>query len=233
MRRVYKAVAIAPREAGFAVVLDGRPVRTPRRRELVVPTAALAEAIAAEWRGQRDKVDPHAMPLMRLAATALDIVGTDRAAVVDQVAGYAATDLVCYWAEHPPELIERQHAAWQPLIDWAMAALDARLTVTRGVVPVAQPDSALRALRRSVDACDDWRLAALGGATTAAGSLVIGLALMAGRLDACAAWAASQIDETFEIERWGEDDEATTRRAALAAALADARRFHDMLGPGA
>jgi chaperone required for assembly of F1-ATPase len=196
----------------------------------VVPTAALAEAVAEEWRGQGAKVDPHAMPLMRLAATAIDIGGPERTAVVAQVAGYAATDLVCYRAEHPPELIERQVAAWQPLVDWAMAALDARLVVTQGVVPVAQPEAAIGALRRAVDAYDPWRLAALGSATTASGSLVIALALMAGRLDAEAAWAASQVDETFEIERWGEDAEAMQRRAALRDTIAQARQFHDLLG---
>ncbi|MBM3585504.1 MAG: ATPase [Alphaproteobacteria bacterium] len=230
MKRVYKDVGVAPVDGGVAVCLDGRSVRTPKRHELVVPTMALAEAIAEELRGQGVKVDPHTMPLMRLAATAIDIGGPERAAVVAQVAGYAATDLVCYRTEHPPELVERQAAAWQPLVDWAITALDARLVVTRGVVPVAQPEAAIGALGRAVEACEDWRLVALGSATKASGSLVIALALMAGRLDAEAAWVASQIDETFEIERWGEDAEAMQRRAALKATIAQAQRFRDMLG---
>ena len=229
MKRVYECVAVMAADGGFAVELDGRPVKTPLRRPLVVPMRTLADAIAAEWDAQKARVDPHSMPLMRLAAMAIDVAGARRAEVVDQIADYGATDLVCYRAEAPPALVERHEAAWRPLVDWVMGSLGACLEVTRGVVPVAQPAQALDALRRAIERFDDWRLVALGSATTASGSLVVGLALAAGRIDAEEAWTASQIDETFQIERWGEDPEAAPRRAALRDQIADARRFLDLL----
>lgn len=229
MKRVYRRVAVAARDGGFAVELDGRPAKTPLKRPLVVLSRALAEAIAAEWDAQKVDVDPYAMPIMRLAATALDVVADRRTEVVGQIAGFGATDLVCYRADRPPALVERQEAAWRPLVEWAMAALDTRLAVTHGVVPVAQPAEALDALRRAVEGFDDWRLVALGSATAASGSLVIALALAAGRIDALEAWTASQIDETFEIEQWGEDPEAQLRLGALKSQIADARRFLDLL----
>jgi chaperone required for assembly of F1-ATPase len=229
VKRVFKSVSTRETQEGHAVEIDGRPARTPARRVLVVPTGALATAIAAEWDQQTRKVDPRAMPLTRLASSALDIVAERHAEVVKEVAGYGATDLVCYRAERPPELVLLQDATWQPLVDWAMAALDAPLVVTRGVVPVAQPKAALKALRRAIAAADPWRLAALASATHAAGSVIVALALAARRIDAEEAWRASQIDETFEIEQWGEDAEATKRLAALREDLFNARRFLDLL----
>ena len=213
-------------EGGFGVALDGKPVRTPGRKPLTVASRALAEAIAAEWRGQGDKIEPATMPLTRLASTALDLVPEHRPAIVGEVAGYAETDLVCYRAETPTELVERQHGAWQPLLDWAAERYGAALAVTAGVVPRPQPREALAALRRAVEAQDDQSLVALHAATVAAGSLVIGLALTEGRIDAAAAFDLSQLDETFQIERWGEDSEATRRRAALRDDLGQAALFH-------
>lgn len=229
MKRVYAKVAVVPDDDGFSVVLDRRPARTPMGAALAVPAFDLARAIAAEWDAQVARVDPQTMPMTRLAAVSLDVVGGSRCAVVGQVVGYGATDLVCYRAERPPALVERQGAAWDPLVDWARTTLDAPLRVTQGVVPVAQPDAALDALRRAVEACDDWRLAALASATATAGSVVIGLALTRGRIDAAEAWRASQVDEAFAIEQWGEIAEAATRHAALGVQIAEARRFLDLL----
>lgn len=226
MKRAYKDVATAPADGGFAVLLDGRPVRTPGRRALVVPGAALAEAIAAEWRAQGERVEPHTMPLTRLASTALDLVAERRPAIVEEIAAYAATDLVCYRAEAPAELRARQDAAWQPLLDWAAERYGAALLATAGVVPRPQPAAALAALRRAVEAQDDLGLVALHAATAAAGSLIVGLALLEGRIDAAAAFDVSQLDETFQIEKWGEDAEAARRRRALRADLAEAATFH-------
>ena len=226
MKRVYQDVAVVAGEGGFGVTLDGRPVRTPGRKPLGVASRALAEAIAAEWRAQGDKVEPATMPLTRLASTALDLVPERRPAIVGEVAGYAATDLVCYRAEAPAALVARQHAAWQPLLDWAAERFGAALAVTAGVLPQAQPGAALDALRRAVEAQDDLSLVALRAATAAAGSLVIALALLEGRIDAAEAFDISQLDETFQIERWGEDAEATRRRAALRDDLAQAAAFH-------
>lgn len=226
MKRVYQDAAVVAGEGGFGVVLDGRPVRTPGRRPLVVATRALAEAIAAEWRAQGDRVEPASMPLTRLASTALDLVPERRPAIVGDVADYAATDLVCYRADSPPALVARQHAAWQPLLDWVAERYGAALAVTAGVLPRRQPPEALAALRRAVEAQDDLALVALRAATAAAGSLVIGLALLEGRIGAAEAFELSQLDETFQIERWGEDAEAARRRALLRDDLAQAAAFH-------
>jgi chaperone required for assembly of F1-ATPase len=229
MRRVYKRAAASPAEGGWGIALDGRPLRTPAKHALVVPNAALAEAIAAEWSAQQDDIRPVTMPLTRLAATAIDHTSAQRDQVVAETAKYAETDLVCYRAEHPPALVARQQAGWQPLIDWAMLRYDASLTVTSGIVPRPQSPAALKAFAAAVAAQDDFRLTALHAMTAACGSLVIALALMEGRLDAAAAFAVSQLDETFQIEAWGEDAEAAARRQALAEDIAAAWRFVELL----
>jgi chaperone required for assembly of F1-ATPase len=232
MKRVYKQATARAAEGGWGVALDGRPMRTPAKHELIVPSAALAEAIAAEWDAQQDEIRPATMPLTRLAATAIDRTRTQRELVVAEAANYAGTDLVCYRAEHPPALIARQHAEWQPLIDWAMQRYDAALAVTSGVVPQPQSPAALKAFAAAVAAQDDFRLTALHTMTTACGSLVIALALMERRLDAASAFAVSQLDETFQIEAWGEDAEAAARRQSLAEDIEAAARFVRLLDAG-
>jgi chaperone required for assembly of F1-ATPase len=214
---------------GWGVALDGRPIRTPAKNELVVPTAALAAAIAAEWRAQQDEVRPATMPLTRLAATAIDRTARQRPQIVTETANYAGTDLICYRADRPPELVDRQEAQWGPLIDWAMARYDAALAVTSGIVPTRQSPTALDAFAAAVAGQDDFRLTALHTLTAVCGSLVIALALFEGKLDAEAAFAASQLDETFQIEQWGEDAEAAARRQALADDIAAAARFAALL----
>ena len=229
MKRVYRAVTTRPVADRWGIALDGRPMRTPGKAELVVPSAALAVAIAAEWEAQQGDIRPATMPLTRLAATAIDRTATQRALVVAEIANYAGTDLICYRAEHPPALIARQEAAWQPLIDWAIARYDAGLAVTSGIVPQPQAPATLKAFAAAVAAQDDFSLTALHTATAACGSLVIALALLEGRLDAEAAFAASQLDETFQIEAWGEDAEAVARRHALAEEIAATARFVQLL----
>jgi len=229
MKRVYKQAAARAAEGGWGVALDGRPMRTPAKHELIVPSAALAEAVAAEWDAQQDEIRPATMPLTRLAATAIDRTRTQRELVAAETANYAGTDLVCYRADHPPALIARQHAGWQPLIDWAMQRYDAALAVTSGIVPQPQSPAALKAFAAAVAAQDDFRLTALHAMTTACGSLVIALALIEGRLDAAAAFAVSQLDETFQIEAWGEDAEAAARRRGLAEDIEAAARFVQLL----
>jgi chaperone required for assembly of F1-ATPase len=233
MKRVYKSVTACRVDGGWGIRLDGRPLRTPARRELRLPSEPLAAAIAAEWNAQDPDIRPETMPLTRLAATALDRIAEKREEVAAEVAGYAATDLVCYRADHPATLVARQHAVWQPLIDWAAGRYDAGLAVTAGVVPLAQSPETLKIYAGVVAAFDDFRLTALHAATTACGSLVVALALVEGQLDAETAFAASQLDESFQIEAWGEDAEAAKRRAALAADIKSAARFLDLLGPAA
>jgi chaperone required for assembly of F1-ATPase len=207
-------------------------MRTPARRELVVPTEALAAAIAAEWDAQQDEVRPATMPLTRLAATTLDRTSVQRDQVVAETVKYAGTDLVCYRAEHPPELVARQQAVWGPLLDWAMLRYDAPLSVTSGVIPKRQSPEALNAFAAVVGVQDDFRLTALYTLTAACGSLVIALAVFEGRLDAEAAFAASQLDETVQMEQWGEDAEAAARRRNLAEDIAAATRFAALLKAG-
>lgn len=230
MKRVYKQVTTRPAAGGWGIALDGRPMRTPGRNELVVPGPALAAAIAAEWEAQQGDIRPISMPLTRLAATAIDRTATQREEVAGETANYAGTDLVCYRADHPPALTARQQAVWQPLVDWAAYRYDASLAVTSGIIPTRQSAAALKAFAAAVRALDDFRLTALHTLTAACGSLVIALAVMEGRLDAEAAFAASQLDETFQIEAWGEDAEAMARRQALAADITATARFLELLG---
>jgi chaperone required for assembly of F1-ATPase len=229
MKRFYEDAAVVAEEGGFAVRLDRRPLRTPAKAALVLPSRALAEAIAAEWRGQGVTVKLTELPLTRLASTAIDLVSARRGEIAAEVARYAGTDLVCYRAEHPPELARRQHAIWQPLIDWATLRYDAPLEVTAGIVPMTQSPATLRAFALAVESYDNLELAALHLATAAAGSLVVALALLEGRLDVESAFAAAQLDESFEIEQWGEDAEQTERRAALKDDMALAHRFITLL----
>ncbi len=237
-KRFYERAAAEPCPAsrggrrggdGFRVVLDGRPVKTPAKADMVVPNLTLAEALAAEWQAQGAQVVVRSLALTGLVWTAIDRVGPGRARVVEEAAAYAAHDLVCYRAEAPEDLVARQHDLWQPLLDWAALSFDARLAVTAGVVPIAQPPEALAALRAVVAAKDDLELTALSAAVAAAGSLVIGLALGVGRIDAAAAFEAAQLDESYQIERWGEDPEAACRRAAIRADLEAAARLMALL----
>jgi chaperone required for assembly of F1-ATPase len=230
MRRFYAEVEVREAADGWAVTLDGRPVRTPRKRVLAAPGPDLAAAIAEEWRAQGDEVRPDGMPLTRLANAALDLLPERRGDAIDTIAAYAATDLVCYRASEPLGLVERQLATWQPLLDWLHRTHGARLVATTGVVPIAQPRDAVARLREVVAAEDDWTLAGLHAASTAIGSIVIGLALRAGRIDAEQAFRAGLLDELFEIERWGLDEEHRRRHGALRTELRAAARLMEPAG---
>jgi chaperone required for assembly of F1-ATPase len=228
MKRFYKKTEVVPAAGGQGIALDGRLVKTAGKHDLIVPSLALATAVAAEWDAQHGEIRRERMPLTRLAGTTIDRNSTQREAVVRQIADYAETDLVCYRATHPPALAARQQAVWQPLIDWAVERYRAPLSVTTGVIPASQPAASLAAFAAVVAAHDDFSLTALHAATTTCGSLVIALALLDGRLDAAAAFAAAQLDESFQIEAWGEDKEQAERRAALAAEIAAAARFIEL-----
>ncbi len=214
LKRLYKTAGVTEAPAGFGVALDDKPVRTPAKRPLIVPTRALAEAIAEEWLAQGETVDPKRLPLTRLASIALDLVAPRHEAVVAEVAKYGGTDLVCYRAEQPTELAERQHAAWQPLIDWATLRFDAPLRVTASILPVTQSPATLTALHMATAAC---------------GSLVVALALVEGHIDAETAFVNAELDESYEIERWGEDAEQAKRRSGLREDIALAARFVALL----
>jgi len=229
MKRVYQKAEPVQRAGGHGIALDGRPIKTPGKRDLIVPSGALAAAIAEEWNAQQGEVRTATMPLTRFATTTVDRVATQREAVIRQTANYAETDLVCYRAAHPPTLSTRQQEVWQPLIDWAVLRYDAPLVVTTGVIPKSQSPASLRAFAAAVAEQEDFALTALHVATAACGSLIIALALFEGRLDAQQAFAASQLDESFQIEAWGEDLEQTERRRTLAVDIATAARFISLL----
>jgi chaperone required for assembly of F1-ATPase len=231
-RRFYREAAAVAEGDRWRIALDGKVVKTPARNPLALPTRALAEAIAAEWAAQDTKVKPDTMPLMQLASTAIDRVAPERARIIAEIAGYAATDLVCYRAEAPAELVARQAAQWDPLIEWLRERYDVSLKVAAGVMAIPQSEQALAALTRAVAAQDDLRLTALGVMTGAAGSLAVALAVLEGRIGPEAAAEAAQLDELFQAERWGIDPEAEKRRALQRADLAAAKRFLDLLATG-
>lgn len=224
-KRFYRAVSVVRREGGFEIALDGRPVRTPGKRPFAVPSEGLAAAIAAEWDAQGERLDAETMPLLYLAYRAIDIVGAERIRIVEDIGGFAGSDLLCYRDEGSSDLARRQHALWQPLLDWAAARFDAPLASTRGVVFVEQAPAVLAIYRDAVGRYDDYALAGLAQATQALGSLVLGLALAEGRIDAEEATALSELDEIHQMERWGEDAEALCRRQGLARDVATAARF--------
>jgi chaperone required for assembly of F1-ATPase len=225
-RRFYKAATVTPVERGWSILLDGKSLRSPAKRPFVLPTEALAAAIAEEWQAQGEKVEPRTMPLMQLAATAIDRLADDRDGLVAETAGYGGSDLICYRADEPPSLVRRQEEAWQPLIAWAAERYDVALNVTTGIVAVEQPSHALATFRRVLEGCDLFALTALAAMTGSAGSLVIALALAEGRLSADEAADAALLDELFQAEKWGRDPEAERRRTAIRADLLAAKRFH-------
>ncbi|MFI5021823.1 MAG: ATP12 family chaperone protein [Alphaproteobacteria bacterium] len=228
-RRTYQAVAVVECRGGYGIALDGKPITTPEGRPLVLPSRPLAQALAAEWQAQGQHVGPLAMPLTRLAGSAIDLVGPHRAAVVERTAAYAETDLLCYRALGPEALAERQQVGWQTVVDWVAQHFEAPLRVTAGIVAIEQPALSLATLRRAVEASDDLRLTALTAATAACGSLILGLALAEGEIAAEAAWALSELDESYQIELWGEDPEARRRREVQRADIAAAARFFALL----
>ncbi len=224
-KRIYSNVAVAAEAGGFRVALDERSVKTPARHVLVVANKALAEAVADEWRAQQDEIRHETMPVTRYVCTVIDRVTPARAEVVAETAKFGETDLLCYRVEAPRELAKRQIAAWQPLLEWARSKYDAKLATTVGVMAIDQDPAALARLRQAVEVENDFTLTGLHIATSITGSLIIGLALMEGEVDAERAWAVSHIEEHWQLERWGEDEELSGRLEALRRELAQAQDF--------
>ena len=223
MKRFYKAAAATGEAAPFGVALDGRPLRTPARALLAVPTRALAEAIAAEWEAQGEEIQPRAMPLTGLANAAIDRVAPDPAAFADTLSRYAETELLAYRADGPPPLVARQAAEWDPLLAWARGRYDVEFRLVTGIIHQPQPPATLARVTTAYRAFDAFRLAALNPVVTISGSAVIGLAVAEGRLDAAGAWAAGHLDELWQEEQWGKDPLAEAgqreRQGDLAAAV--------------
>lgn len=231
MKRFYKETSVDAGEGGYRVLLDGRPMRTPAKAVLVVPTRPLAEAIATEWREVPEKAEINVshLPLTRLAATGLDRVTGQRARVIEDTAKYAGSDMLCYRASEPETLVTRQLETWQPLLDWASERYGARLVAVEGLAFVNQPQDAIARLHEAVVAHSDLGLSALYNLTHICGSLVVALAVAEGRLSAAQAFAAAQLDELYQIERWGEDPIAARRHEGIRRDIAAGARFLALL----
>jgi chaperone required for assembly of F1-ATPase len=231
MKRFYKETAVDLGDGGHRILLDGRPMRTPAKAVLVVPTRALAEAIAAEWGAVPDKADINVshLPLTRLAATGLDRVTSQRARVIEDTAKYAGSDMLCYRASEPETLVKRQQATWQPLLDWAHERYGARLVIVEGLAFVEQPADAVARLGEAVATHSDLGLSALYNLTHISGSLIVALAVAEGHLAAADAFAAAQLDELYQIERWGEDPIATKRHEGIRHDIEAGARFLALL----
>ncbi len=212
-KRFYTQASVAARNNGFAVLLDGRAVKTPAKRDLAVPSQALAGAVAGEFAAQGAEIDPATMPLTRIVNSALDGVGPRRAEVAEDVVKYAGSDLLCYRADAPPGLVAQQARHWDPVLAWAARDLGARFVLAIGIMPVTQPETARAAIAAAVAPVDTLRLAAVHVMTTLTGSALLALAHQRGALDADATWAAAHVDEDWQIGQWGEDAEALARRA--------------------
>jgi chaperone required for assembly of F1-ATPase len=239
-KRFYERaeVGAGARETGFLIALDGKPVRTPARRMLAAPSQALAEAIAAEWNAQEQVIDPGRMPLTRLANAVIDAVADAPGPVAAEVEKYLGSDLICYRADAPAGLIERQGQAWDPLLAWAHDVLGARFVQVEGVMHAAQPAEAIAAAREAIpndasDVKEMWRLGAVSSITTLTGSALLALALAHGRLDAEAAWAAAHVDEDWQMMQWGRDEIALARRAFRDAEFRAAAMVLDLMSEGA
>ena len=212
-KRFYTNAGVVESHGGFAITLDDKPVRTPSGRALVAPTREIADAIVAEWDAQKEIIDPLTMPMTRLANSVVDAVVDRVEAVTEDVAKYLGSDLLFYRAGHPEALVAREAALWDPVLFWAANAFGAHFILAEGIVHVRQPDSAVAAVRAALPA-DPWSIAALHVVTTLTGSALLALALLQGVLDTDQVWAAAHVDEDWNMERWGVDEEVAARRAA-------------------
>jgi len=227
-KRFWKAADVVEAGHGFTVQLDGRSVKTPAKAPLVVPTHAMAQAIATEWDAQEDTIDPNSMPVTRAANAAIDKVSHQHAEVAQMIAGYGDTDLICYRTDSPVELVERQAAAWDPLLDWAADTLGARLKPITGLMHSPQDPKALAALAQRVHHMDAYRLTAFHDLVGLSGSLIIGFAALHDLHKIEALWQVSRIDETWQEELWGVDEEAQKQAARKESEFLAAKRFHDL-----
>ena len=228
-KRFYSTVSVEPKDGQFAILLDARPVRTPRKLPLAVPTRALADAIAAEWAAQAERIDPASMPLSKIAITAIDGVASHMADVASDIVEFAGSDLLCYRAEAPPALAHLQAEAWDPILRWTDAELGVRFLTAKGVMPVEQSPRTLDRVAAAVAPLEAMALASLHVMTTLMGSAVLALAHVKGKLSAEEAWAAAHVDEDWQISQWGVDVEAAGRRARRWAEMQAASRFLELL----
>jgi chaperone required for assembly of F1-ATPase len=212
-KRFYADAGVGETDMGFTVTLDGKPIKTPSGRTVIVPARSLADTIAAEWNAQGEFIEPLTMPVTRFANSVVQGVTDSVAAVTDDVAKYFASDLLFYRAGHPEGLVTREARHWDPILFWAAETLGAHFILAEGVMHVRQPDSAIAAARGALPA-NPWMIAALHVITTLTGSALLALALFHEVIDPDQAWAAAHVEEDWNAEKWGMDDETATRRAA-------------------
>ena len=215
IKRFYRQADKLAAGSGFSITLDGRPIKTPLKGELIAPTIAMADALVAEWQSVGDRIDPAQMPMTRFLNSSLDRVQGRRQSVIDEIAAFGATDLSCYRAEAPDSLVAAQNKHWNPPLSWLKSTHRIPLATTCGLSPVAQDEKALGALRVLIAGLDDHRLMALHSATLLSGSVVLALAYLYGQLNCDDLKAAAMVDEDHQMARWGEDEEAMARRQAL------------------
>ncbi|MCB1456955.1 MAG: ATPase [Nitratireductor sp.] len=231
-KRFYKEATVVQVENGFTIHLDGKPVRTPSRSPLVLPSQAAAGLVAAEWQAQENEIDPARMPVTRIANTAIDGIAADPASVAADIVAFAGTDLICYRAETPQGLVERQAELWDPVIAWYRDCHGANFILAGGISHVSQPDEAIAAFSRRVSRFGEpLALACLHVVTTLTGSALLAIALGEGRLSLDEAWAAAHVDEDWNIHHWGEDEEAVRRREARFQEMRAAARLLAALDP--
>lgn len=229
-KRFYTEASTGESGGAFAVLLDGRPAKTPARNSLALPNQKLARALAAEWNAIEEVIDPSKLPLTRLANLAIDAIANAPDPVIDEIVQYAGTDLVFYRADGPPGLVALQNERWTPVLDWAAAKLGARFSLSEGVMHVRQPDEALASVREQAENLSrPFALAAVASATNIGGSALIALALADGALSADEAWNAAHVDEHWNISQWGEDEEAQRRLLARHEEFTAAAKFLKLL----
>lgn len=227
-RRFWTEVTVREAEGGFAIALDGRPVRTPGKALLCLPTEAMAQETAAEWQAQEGTVNPLTMPFTRSANTAIDKVAHQHGEVADMLADYGDSDLLCYRADAPEELVRRQAETWDPALDWAATELEARLESRVGVIHAAQAPEPLSRLRARVHALTAFQLVGFHDLVSLSGSLILGFAAAQNWRDPETLWQMSRLDETWQEEQWGEDDEARAAAEIKRLAFHHAKRFFDL-----
>jgi chaperone required for assembly of F1-ATPase len=229
-KRFYTGVDVMETDGGFAVALDGRPIKTPSGRIVAVPSRPIVEAMVAEWDAQRETIDPTTMPMTRFANSVVDAVVDRVETVRDDIAKYYRSDLLFYRAGHPTVLVEREAAHWDPVLFWAAEMFGAHFILAEGIMHVVQPDAAVAAARDALPN-DPWSVAALHVVTTLTGSALLALALHGGARSADQVWAAAHVDEDFNAEQWGSDEEVVARRAARRVDFDAATRILQALAP--
>jgi len=231
-QRFYKSATLVSVDDTFeswGIELDGRPVRTPSGNALNAPVKRLAEAMVTEWNNQGKQVIPASMPLCGLANAAVDRIGPQRTTFIEKIKGHANSDLVCYWAEFPPDLVKSQHDTWQPLIDWANKSFGTAFQTTVGIKHIDQPEESISIMGQEAGKFDDFALAAFTDLETTLGSVIIAMSLYHQKINLDQAFDAAFLDELFQIDRWGEDQEAAERRKGVREELAATHNFINLL----